>query len=161
RINPEDLPVRQHQLSELRDGETFDLEYRLRAEDGAFNWIQDRGCVACDGAGRVTRLSGVLRVITSRKAAELRLEHLANFDELTGHFNKVRLRDAIRRVVDDAAESEVPGAYLAIGIDNMTMINDAFGYEAADAVIVEIGKRLTRCLEAGDAIGRVGGDRFG
>ena len=40
-------------------------------------------------------------------------------------------------------------------------INDAFGYEAADQVIVEIGQRLDRCLRVSDVIGRVGGDRFG
>src|SRR5882762_9031036 len=45
RINPEDLPLRQHRLSELRDGEAFDVEYRLRAEDGGFSWVQDRGQV--------------------------------------------------------------------------------------------------------------------
>jgi diguanylate cyclase (GGDEF)-like protein len=161
RINPEDVPQRRHRLSELGDGDAFDIEYRIRSEDGRFNWVQDRGQVEFDAQGQLARSFGVLRVITSRKAIELRLEAMANFDELTGHLNKVRLREAIHRVVAGSAEDGAPGAYFAVGIDNMTMINDAFGYEAADAVIVEVGTRLARCLGEGDAIGRVGGDRFG
>ncbi|MBV8650692.1 MAG: EAL domain-containing protein [Alphaproteobacteria bacterium] len=161
RINPEDVPQRQHRLSELGDGDAFDVEYRIRSEDGRFNWVQDRGQVEVDAKGQLTRVFGILRVITSRKAIELKLEAMANYDELTGHFNKVRLREAIHRVVAGSAESGKPGSYFAVGIDNMTMINDAFGYEAADAVIVEVGARLARCLAEGDAIGRVGGDRFG
>src|SRR5258708_19571238 len=43
----------------------------------------------------------------------------------------------------------------------MTMINDAFGYEAADTVLIEVGRRLERCLGSNDTLGRVGGDRFG
>ena len=60
-----------------------------------------------------------------------------------------------------ASAPAVPGAYLAVGIDKLATINDAFGYEAADQVIIEIGRRLDRCLRVSDVIGRVGGDRFG
>jgi diguanylate cyclase (GGDEF)-like protein len=161
RINPEDLPQRQHCLNQLADGETFDVEYRIRAEDGSSHWVQDRGQVIRDPSGRAARVYGVLRVTTTRKAAELHLEKLANFDELTGRFNKPRLREVAARIVGDSIERHNPGAYLAIGIDNMTMINDAFGYEAADAVIVAVAERLAACLGDGDAIGRIGGDRFG
>jgi diguanylate cyclase (GGDEF)-like protein len=158
RINPEDLPQRQDRLSESRRGAVYESEYRLRGGDGRFCWVEDRGQCELDGAGRAVRMLGVVRVITARKAAELRLERLANFDDLTGHFNKLKLREAVHQVVGEGGPS---GAYLAIGIDNMTMINDAFGYEAADGVIIEVGRRLEACLDAKDLIGRVGGDRFG
>jgi diguanylate cyclase (GGDEF)-like protein len=162
RINPEDLPERQHRLNEHFAGAPcFDCEYRLRGEDGRFHWVQDRGRAERDTAGCAIRIVGVMRVITSRKALEFRLEQQANFDELTGLSNKLRLRDAIHEIAVGSLTTGRPGAYLAIGIDNMTMINDAFGYEAADAVLVEVGQRLERCLTPGDAIGRIGGDRFG
>jgi diguanylate cyclase (GGDEF)-like protein len=162
RINPEDLPLRQHRLNDHFAGApSFDCEYRLRGEDGRFHWVQDRGRAERDEVGRAVRIVGVMRVITSRKAFEFRLEQQANFDELTGLSNKLRLREAIRETAGRSVATGCAGAYLAIGIDNMTMINDAFGYEAADAVLVEVGRRLERCLTLGDAIGRIGGDRFG
>ena len=102
------------------------------------------------------------RLITNRKAQEQRLEQLANYDELTGHFNKRRLREALDHIARlQRCARAAPGAYLAIGIDKLATINDAFGYEAADAVLIEIGRRLDRCLRVSDVIGRVGGDRFG
>jgi diguanylate cyclase (GGDEF)-like protein len=162
RIAPEDLAARERRLNDhFSGGAIFDCDYRLRGEDGCFHWVQDRGRAERDETGRVVRIVGIMRVITSRKALELRLERLANFDELTGLANKLRLRDAIRDIVERSAAIGRSGAYLAVGIDKMTMINDAFGCEAADAVLVEVGQRLGRCLTQGDTLGRVGGDRFG
>src|SRR5258708_4112048 len=140
-----------------------DVAYRwhLSSDGGRFHWVQDRGRGERDTAGRTLRIVGVMRIITARKASELRLEKLVHFDELTGLFNKLRLREAIHQTLDGDAAAERQSAYLAVGIDNMTMINDAFGYEAADAVIVAVGRRIERCLAHCDIIGRVGGDRFG
>src|SRR5581483_9776825 len=106
-------------------------------------------------------LMGVLRLVTDRKLEELRLERLASYDELTGHFNRSRLREALTQAVASSLRSGVPGAYLAIGIDKLGTINDAFGYEIADQVIIEVGQRLDQQFRDSDVIGRVGDDRFG
>ncbi len=104
---------------------------------------------------------GVIRAIGDRKAQQTRLERLANYDELTGHFNKSRLREAVDQIIAANQRTGSPAAFLSVGIDNMTMINDMFGYEAADTVLIEIGRRLDSCLRVSDLIGRLGGDRFG
>jgi diguanylate cyclase (GGDEF)-like protein len=162
RINPEDIPLRQQRLQgHYSRGTPFDVEYRVRLGDGGFAWLHERGTAEFDGTGRALRLLGVLRVVTARKAQEQRLEHLAHYDELTGHFNKKRLREALDHMLAQSERSGLPGAYLAIGIDKLATINDVFGYEAADQVIVEVGMRLDRCLRVSDVIGRMGGDRFG
>jgi len=142
RINPEDLPERQHRLNDHFAGASgFDCEYRLRGEDGCFHWVQDRGRAERDETGRAVRVIGVMRVITSRKAFEIHLERLANFDELTGLASKLRLRESIHDFVGRNSVSGRSGAYLAVGIDNMAMINDGFGHQAADAVLVETARR--------------------
>ena len=104
---------------------------------------------------------GIIRAIGDRKAQQTRLERLANYDELTGHFNKTRLREAVDQIIAANQRTNSPAAFLSVGIDNMTMINDMFGYEAADSVLIEIGRRLDGCLRVSDLIGRLGGDRFG
>jgi len=162
RIHPHDVPLRQQQLSQHYARRTpFDCEYRLRLQSGEFAWLHDRGAAQFDGAGRPTRFLGVMRLVTGRKAQEQQLEHLANYDELTGHLNKKRLREAVDQLLAASSRSGSPGAYLAVGVDKLATINDAFGYKAADQVLIEIGRRLDRCLRASDVIGRVGGDRFG
>jgi diguanylate cyclase (GGDEF)-like protein/PAS domain S-box-containing protein len=162
RIHPDDLVHRQLALAGHFDGEgPFDCEYRLRDAEGGFVWVNERGRARRNGAGRPQVMLGVIRAIGDRKAQQTRLERLANYDELTGHFNKSRLREAVDQIIAASQRTKSPAAFLSVGIDNMTMINDMFGYEAADTVLIEIGRRLDGCLRVSDLIGRLGGDRFG
>lgn len=162
RIHPEDLPERQQVLSEhIASGLAYDCEYRLRTPDGGYHWVHDRGALDVVRSGAALRLVGTLRLITNRKENEKRLAYLANFDELTGRANKLRLRQALDHALMDTARFGLSGAFLVVGLDQLAMINSAFGYEAGDAALVEVGERLRACLRATDVIGRVGGDRFG
>jgi diguanylate cyclase (GGDEF)-like protein len=139
----------------------FDCEYRLRGADGRFIWLEDRGSAQNHDDGRPTRLLGTLRIITARKEREARLEYLASFDDLTGHYNKLRLKEALQHGLALAARYRIPGAYLVVGIDKLTSLEQAFGPASADALIVGVGQRIEACLRASDIIGRLGGDRFG
>jgi diguanylate cyclase (GGDEF)-like protein len=162
RIHPDDLVHRQLMLAGHFDRNAiFDCEYRVRGAGGIFIWVHERGRAQRDGAGRPQKMLGVIRAIGERKARQSRLEQLANYDELTGHFNKSRLREAVDQIIAGNQRTDSPAAFLSIGIDNMTMINDLFGYQAADTVLIEIGRRLDSCLRVSDLIGRLGGDRFG
>ena len=162
RINPEDLPNRMRVLSEHFSGlREFDCEYRMRGADGELHWIHDRGGVERSPTGAPLRMLGVLRLVTQRKHQQAQLEYRANFDELTGHFNKMRLREALDQSLAQGLRFDQSGAYVVIGLDQMGMINTAYGYKAGDAVLFEIARRLDQCLRATDVIGRIGGDRFG
>ncbi len=162
RINPDDLLRRQQLLhAHYARGVPFDCEYRVRLDGGRFAWLHDRGTAERDGLGRPQRVLGVVRLVTGRKTQEQKLERLTNFDDLTGHFNKRRLREALDHLVAASFRAGSEGAYLAVGVDKLATINDAFGVSAADQVLIEIGRRLDRCLRISDIVGRVGGDRFG
>src|SRR3546814_16565105 len=106
-------------------------------------------------------MSGVIRLITLRKQQEERLEYLANFDDLTGHFNKVRLRDALEHALAQSQRFGQTGVYVVIGVDHLDRINTGYGYAAGNAVLVEIGRRLDSCPRAPDVLGRPGGHFFG
>ncbi|HVO04709.1 MAG TPA: GGDEF and EAL domain-containing protein [Candidatus Cybelea sp.] len=162
RIHPEDLPIRLKALSDHFAGHAhYDCEYRLRNGQGGIVWVHDRGRAVFDGEKTPVSMAGVLRVITTRKQAEARLERVANYDELTGHFNKTRLRDELDQALTFARRFYVPGAFMVVGIDKLAMINSAFGYEVGDAVLVAVGQRLDRFVRSSDVVGRLGGDRFG
>ncbi len=162
RIYAEDLPNRLKALSaHFVDRIAYDLDYRIRGDGGALIWVHDRGRAEFADDGKPVRLSGTLRAITVRKEKEARLEHLANYDPLTGHFNAARLRESLDHAIEYAARYKAPGAFLLVGVDNLSAINDAFGWSTADALLIGIGQRLERSLRASDTIGRAGGDRFG
>ncbi|MGF1611430.1 MAG: putative bifunctional diguanylate cyclase/phosphodiesterase [Kiloniellales bacterium] len=162
RINPEDLPLRMRALSaHLSVAAPYDCEYRVRDYRGAFQWVHDRGAIVLSPNGTPLRFVGMLRLVNQRKEHEARLEYLATFDDLTGHYNKLRLREALDQALAQSLRAGLPGAFLVIGMDQMGMINTAYGHEAGDAVLVAISQRLDRCLRANDIVGRLGSDRFG
>jgi diguanylate cyclase (GGDEF)-like protein len=161
-ISPVDLPRRKRALSaHFAGSRPYDCEYRLRTAAGDFEWVHDRGAVECSPSGTPMRLCGLIRLVTERKMGEARLQHRANYDELTGHFNKVRLRESLDHSLEWGLRYGLTGAFLAFGLDQLGRTNSAYGYEAGDAVLVETGRRLDECLRSADIIGRMGSDRFG
>jgi diguanylate cyclase (GGDEF)-like protein len=104
---------------------------------------------------------GVIRAIGDRKTQQNRITELASYDALTGHYNVTRLREAVDRIIVDTQRGPQSAVFLSVGVDGMAAINDRVGFEAADTVLIEIGRRLDSCLRVSDQIGRLGGDRFG
>lgn len=162
RIHPEDLPRRLKNLSDHISCQLpYDCEYRLRAPDGEYQWVHDRGAAKLGNDGSTMCLVGTMRLITGRKQTEAKLEYLANFDELTGHFNKHRLLQSLDHALAESLRFEATGAFVVFGLDQLAMVNNAYGPEIGDAVLVEVGHRLDSCLRSIDVIGRIAGDRFG
>jgi diguanylate cyclase (GGDEF)-like protein len=162
RIHPEDLKPRLDALATLNEVQgVFECEFRLRDSSGEHHWYHDRGTAEFDANGRPLRIRGSIRRINRQKTANDQVQYLASYDELTGHFNKNRLRESLEHALYFSDRYRVVGAFLVIGIDNINVVNQAFGYDVADAVIVSIGHRLDQCLRSCDSIGRIGGDCFG
>jgi diguanylate cyclase (GGDEF)-like protein len=161
-VYPEDLPCRLEAIDQLQPGDTgFECEYRLRRDDDKPRWFHDRGVAELSPAGQLVCLRGVLRPMGDRKRSDAGLDGHANYDNLTGHYNRARLREALDYALYYSQRYGVEGAYLVIGIDKMTLVNQAFGHEIADSILLSVSERLDRCLRSSDVIGRVGGDRFG
>ncbi len=107
------------------------------------------------------RMTGTIRIVTQRKLTEARLERAANYDDLTGHFNRSRLRQELDHAISVARRFSLPCALLVVGVDKLATINSAYGHETGDAVLVAISQRLDRFVRSSDVIGRLAGDRFG
>ena len=137
------------------------VEYQFSAEDGRSCWLEERGIRLRAADGGSDRIIGLVKVITSRKRLEERLTYLASFDELTGHFNRSRLRGSLEASLTDAHRSRESLAYLVTGIDDLAVINETYGYDIADEVIAQTGKVLQDCLGSDDIIGRTAGNKFG
>ena len=87
------------------------------------------------------------------KAGSSRLEDRVNYDELTGHFTRSRLREAVDRTIAAALRRPDPAVFLALGVDNMATINEKFGAAAADTVLIAVVRRLDDCLRVSDLVG--------
>src|SRR6202789_3938160 len=111
--------------------------------------------------GRAERLIGMLLETTERAREYQRLTYLATRDELTGHLNRNALRAELAQAIDKAKEEHRHCAFIVASIDRLAMINDSFGFDAGEEVIVGVGERLARSLRGSDIIGRTAGNKFG
>ena len=112
-----------------------------------------------DTDGHVIELIGVTRDITERKTFEAELRNLAVTDTLTGVWNR---RHGTELLTADLSARR-PGqalSLLMLDIDHFKTINDTFGHQAGDHVLIEIASRLRRSLRGSDMVARWGGEEF-
>jgi diguanylate cyclase (GGDEF)-like protein len=143
----------------LDDG-FFEIEFEVPSAMGVA-WLEIRGVRVPAPNGEAERIAGFLRVVTERKRESQRLTYLATRDELTGHLNRTSLRSELAHAIEAARIGEKHCAYLVTAIDRLAAINEAYGFGAADEVIVTVGERLASALRASDVIGRIAGNKFG
>jgi diguanylate cyclase (GGDEF)-like protein len=89
-----------------------------------------------------------------------RLFEPAHCDQLTGLLNRRLLRDRLRHAMARADRNRHPVALLLLNINKFKEVNDALGYEAGDALLVQAGAIIRHCLRDCDTVARWSGDEF-
>ena len=113
-----------------------------------------------DDEGQVTHYLGVFSDISQLKENEKQLERLAHYDALTGIPNRLLLADRLQQAI---AQTRRSGALLAVcylDLDEFKAVNDGYGHEAGDRLLVEVARRLQLAVRTGDTVARLGGDEF-
>ena len=95
-----------------------------------------------------------------RKQAEVRIQYLATHDGLTGLPNRMMFNQLLDQSIKSARRHESKCAVLFIDLDRFKIINDSLGHAAGDALLVEVARRLRRCVRESDVVARLGGDEF-
>lgn len=135
------------------------LDCRIVSKDGRVRWIA-HGCRAVikDGKPNGWRVSN--RDITDLKVAEQLAQKLAYFDVLTGLPNRRMLTDRLGLALAAARRECRPLALMFIDLDRFKYINDRFGHDVGDRLLVEVATRFAACVRACDTVARTGGDEF-
>jgi diguanylate cyclase (GGDEF)-like protein/PAS domain S-box-containing protein len=113
-----------------------------------------------DDSGKVTRYVGIFSDISLSKHQERRMEYIAHHDALTGLPNRVLLSDRMQQAISHAHRSGEMLAVLYLDLDGFKPINDKYGHEVGDRVLIEIAGRMKKALRASDTAARIGGDEF-
>ena len=103
---------------------------------------------------------GVMRDISEQKTAQLRMEHHAMYDELTGLVNRREFMSRLEGVVHAAALNAGQHALLYLDLDQFKVVNDTCGHIAGDELIRQAAGLVRRHVRAADTVGRLGGDEF-
>lgn len=96
----------------------------------------------------------------SRQASAAAIEHLANYDTLTGLPNRVLLRDRVHQAVATASRAGQSLAMLFLDLDHFKNINDSLGHNVGDDLLRGVAQRLLGEVREQDTVSRWGGDEF-
>ena len=90
-----------------------------------------------------------------------RLKYLSEHDELTGQKNRLKLHEALEDQIIEARKNNVFCSFVVAAIDNLSIINETFGYKLGDEVISAVALQLAQALRKHDVIGRYSANKFG
>lgn len=103
---------------------------------------------------------GVVYDITDRIRAETSIRHEADHDSLTGLFRRQAAERELMRLINDRTDKENAPVLLLLDLDYFKEINDTYGHDAGDHVLVEVTGRFKKCVRTSDIVARLGGDEF-
>ena len=156
--DPLDRPMVRDALAEAQaTGKPFKFEAGLRRADGVPRRVRVQG-EPIVVAGCVQSISGVIVDCSEEHRVSLALDHAVCHDQLTGLLN----RSGFTRVLEDVCSSNSAPllTVLLIDLDGFRAINDTYGHQVADRLIVEVGQLLAARLSADVIIARWGEDEF-
>ncbi len=95
-----------------------------------------------------------------RKHSEKQLELMATHDTLTGLFNRRRFHEELEKCLTYSRRYGTCGALLFIDLDKFKYVNDTFGHQVGDELLINISSELKKRLRQSDVLARLGGDEF-
>jgi diguanylate cyclase (GGDEF)-like protein len=137
-----------------------DLETKIRGLDqGASDYVTK----PFDPAELVARVRVQLKIKTLqdalKKSNQLLLQ-LSNTDPLTSLHNRRYLMDTLAREVERSCRTDIPLSLVMIDIDHFKRVNDTYGHQVGDAVLVAVAALLQGQLRPYDTAARFGGEEF-
>ena len=131
-----------------------------RCKDGSdfLAWVTINTIYNDDGSvsQRVTLFSD----ITAKKEAENLALRQANYDDLTSLPNRSMFHDRLEQEIKKSHRSHKPLAVFFLDLDKFKEVNDTFGHQIGDRLLVDAAKRITDCVREVDTVSRLGGDEF-
>ncbi|MBY0381556.1 MAG: EAL domain-containing protein [Xanthobacteraceae bacterium] len=98
--------------------------------------------------------------ITERRETESRMAYMAYHDGLTELPNRAAFLLSMEQLIDACGDAQEEFAVLSIDLDGFKDINDVFGHEIGDKLLIEVARRIEKAAEAG-VVARLGGDEYG
>ena len=135
-------------------------EFRILLGDGSIHHMESSGGLIRNSQGEPLYVVVVSHDITARKLAEEEIHKLAFYDELTKLPNRRLLNDRLSQAMASSKRSGCYGALIFLDVDNFKSLNDEYGHDVGDLLLIEVARRIAACLREIDTVARFGGDEF-
>ena len=144
----------------IRSGNEWKGELRNKRKDGTLYWELCSIAPVRNEAGSITNFVAINEDISTRKAQEEVLIWQASHDTLTGLYNRYYLESHLAAEMIRMNRQSQQLTLLLIGVDNMKFVNDTFGHDLGDHLLVEIGQLLRQAVCPACLVARFLGDEF-
>lgn len=141
----------------VENKELIKIEYEIIMKNGQVKWVYEQGQPIFDERGNLKYFEGIIIDISEQKKREEEINFLTFHDSMTGLYNRRYYSMTIDRI---AREESLPISVIVGDINGLKLINDAFGHELGDQLIIDTAKILQKCVRSTDIITRTGGDEF-
>ncbi|RWR13963.1 EAL domain-containing protein [Siminovitchia fortis] len=135
------------------------LEFRLKTSSGKYIYAEAKMNSILNEMGHVRKVMLVTRDITERKKSEQKIYHLAFHDTLTDLPNRRLFMNELQKTIAKAKKSSKVAA-MFIDLDRFKYVNDSWGHDTGDYILMEAAHRIKQSLRATDFVARLGGDEF-
>lgn len=104
--------------------------------------------------------ANIAAIILNRETEEKKLNYLAHYDVLTGLPNRTMFIDRFNQAIAHSKRKSTQIAVCFLDLDRFKPINDMFGHDVGDKLLVEVAKRIQSTIRENDTVSRQGGDEF-
>ncbi|NHN29139.1 sensor domain-containing protein [Paenibacillus agricola] len=108
----------------------------------------------------VTGIIVIGQDITSNKRTEERIRHMAYYDDMTGLPNRRLFASHLNEAMITALKHKSMLAVFFVDIDRFKVVNDCFGHDYGDMLLLQLAERFSRCITENDYLARTEGDEF-
>ncbi len=144
----------------ISKGDVWHGEIHNKAKDGSYYWLSSTIVPMLDEAGEPKQYISINTDITDSKEQQKVLETMAHYDLLTQLPNRILLSDRFNQAIAHSKRSETSMAICFLDLDDFKPINDTYGHEVGDALLIEVAERITTTIREEDTVSRHGGDEF-
>ncbi len=138
----------------------YEIEKRYIHKDGRIVWVQNTVSITRETTGAQRKIIQQVQDITERKLLGQRLEHEARTDFLTGLSNRRHFLEHASQELIRVRRYRTPLTLAMLDLDHFKVINDTYGHEVGDKVLIELAEICRQTLRETDVMGRIGGEEF-
>lgn len=150
-------------MNSVQNGLPFKVyrgELEQPCKDGTTVWTEATVSGIYSEDGRFVGMLGVTRDISERKLMEAEIRRLSVTDKLTQSFNRLKLDESLEQQFEGSSGGTLPFAIIIVDIDHFKLVNDTYGHQAGDQVLIELVGVLNENVRGQDILGRWGGEEF-
>lgn len=140
----------------ITSGKVWEGELKNKKKNGGFFWVKVFISPTYSLDGKIKGYTAIHSDITDKKL----IEKISQTDKLTQVYNRLKLDETLLIETERSNRYKTPLSIILLDIDNFKSVNDTYGHQVGDRVLIQTSKVLLQHLRRTDTLGRWGGEEF-